>query len=67
MYIDTHEIEEHSRLVRKYLAEHQGEWRGKKGAAKWFERIKLELRAWKYADAETAKRKRDPNKPHLHN
>jgi hypothetical protein len=59
------EITEHSRLVRKYLADHRDEWRRKKGAARWVERIRLELRAWKYATAETAKRRHDPDKPYI--
>ena len=63
--IDARGLEEHSKLVRKYLAEHQSEWRGQTGVARWLARIKLEVRAWKYANQETAKFEHDPKKPYL--
>ena len=65
MLVDTGDLEEHSRLVRRYLAERQSEWRGQTGVARWLARIKLELRAWKYANEEKAKYKHDPKKPYL--
>jgi hypothetical protein len=63
--VDLHEIEEHSELVQKYLDEHQSELQAYRGLARWIARLRLELRAWKYANQETRNRTRDPNKPYL--
>ena len=65
MVMDAYGLEEHSRLVRKYLDEHYSELGGKSGAARWLERIRLEVRAWKYAHAELEKQGHDPKKPTL--
>ena len=41
-------IQEHDRLVRKYLAEHKDDYVGE-GRNRWFVRLRLEFAAWRYA------------------
>ena len=41
---------EHGKLIRRYLAEHESEWRGLTGFRRLFARLRAERRAWRYAD-----------------
>ena len=54
-------IEEHDTLIRRYLAEHEGEWLHLTGFRRLFVRLRAERRAWRYA-AENLHWDYDPRK-----
>ena len=43
-------IDEHDKLIRRYLLEHEHEWRDLTGYRRLFARLRAERRAWKYAE-----------------
>jgi hypothetical protein len=43
-------INGHDKLVRRYLVQHEGEWRDLTGYRRLFARLRTERRAWKYAE-----------------
>jgi hypothetical protein len=55
-------IEEHDRLVRRYLREHENERDGLTGLRGFFVRAKLEFKAWRHAKRELHWEKHDPRK-----
>ena len=55
-------IEEHSRLVRKHLAEHRAELRDLREVQRWLARLRLVRLAWKHANQQTRKADHDPRK-----
>jgi len=42
-------VVEHDKLIHRYLAEHESEWRSLKGFRRVFARLRAEHRAWRYA------------------
>ena len=45
-------VEKHDKLIRRYLADHESEWRSCTGVRRLFARVRVEFRAWKYAKRE---------------
>lgn len=43
-------VGEHDKLIRRYLAEHESEWRDLTGYRRLFARLRAERGAWKYAE-----------------
>jgi hypothetical protein len=52
-------VEEHDRLVRKYIAEHKSDNEGKRERGRLLARLRLEFTAWKYASRELRKHQHD--------
>jgi hypothetical protein len=54
-------LTEHDKLIRRYLADHESEWRDLRGCRRLFARLRVERRAWRHA-AQTLKWDHDPRK-----
>jgi hypothetical protein len=54
-------VTEHDQLIRRYLADHESEWRNLTGFHWLFVRLRAERRAWTYAE-ENLKGDHDPRK-----
>lgn len=54
-------VTEHDKLIRRYLAEHECEWRSLTGFRRLFVRLRAERRAWRYAQ-QNLKWEHDPRK-----
>ena len=55
-------VEQHDKDIRRYLAEHESEWRSRTGVRRVLTRIHLEFRAWKFAGRELQCDKDEPYK-----
>jgi hypothetical protein len=55
-------VEQHDKSIRRYLAEHESEWRSRTGVRRLIARVRLEYRAWRFAGREIQGDKDEPHK-----
>ena len=55
-------VQEHDKLICRYLKEHENEWRNKRGGRRLLARLRAEFRAWKYAAKHLPSDKDEPHK-----
>jgi hypothetical protein len=55
-------LEQHDRNIRRYLAEHESEWRSRTGVRRLLARVRAEFQAWRFAGRKLQRDKDEPYK-----